>query len=300
MTTPSDDAPVVHVGCPMWAHRPWVGRYFPADTGTGRELEAYAHWCSSVEGNTTFYALPTESTITTWAEQTPAWFRFCFKLGRDITHDRRLRNTGGLLSATLDRFAPLRANLGPLQIQLPGTFGPDDLGVLDTFLDGCSREWAWAVEVRHPDFEAGGPAERPLNDLLAHHGVDRVLLDSRALFAVPPTTPEAREAWERKPRLRIRPVATGTQPIVRLIGADDPEPLDPILESWVPKIVTWVAAGITPHVFIHTPSNDDGPADARATHARIAAAVRDELGVELAPLPDPGPYRAATQTDLFG
>ena len=50
-------APVLRVGCPMWAHRPWVARLF-GPTAPGDELATYARWCSAVEGNTTFYALP--------------------------------------------------------------------------------------------------------------------------------------------------------------------------------------------------------------------------------------------------
>lgn len=296
---PPDEAPTLRVGCPMWAHRPWIGRYFPPDTRTGAELTPYAHWCPAVEGNTTFYALPSESTVTNWSSQAPPWFRFCFKFGKEITHDRRLRNTDDLVAETLRRFEPLRDRMGPLQIQLPGSFGPDDLGVLDAFLASLPGDLATAVEVRHPAFEAEGAAERPLNDLLAHHGADRVLLDSRALFAVPPTTPEAREAWERKPRLRIRPVATGPTPIVRLIGADDPEPLVETLRSWVPRLVRWLDHGTSPYLFIHTPSNDDGPALARAAHDHIAAELAAATGAELPPLPDNSAHRAPTQDGLF-
>ena len=287
------------VGCPMWAHRPWIGRFFPSETRPGTELVPYARWCPAVEGNTTFYALPSESTIANWAEQAPPWFRFCFKFGSDITHDRRLRNTEDLVAATLRRFEPLGERLGPIQIQLPGTFGPDDLGALDTFLHTLPLDLDVAVEVRHPAFEADAPAERPLNDLLVHHGADRVLLDSRALFAVPPRTPEAREAWERKPRLRIRPVATGRFPIVRLIGGDDPEPLDETLESWIPRLVGWLQRGTTPYLFIHTPSNDDGPALARDAHDRVAKAYLAATGDDLAPLPDNAEHRAPTQDGLF-
>jgi uncharacterized protein YecE (DUF72 family) len=35
----------LRVGCPMWAHRPWVGRFSPAGTKPGTELSLYATWC---------------------------------------------------------------------------------------------------------------------------------------------------------------------------------------------------------------------------------------------------------------
>ena len=80
------------VGCPMWAHRPWVGKWYPQTTRPGTELGLYAKLCNAVEGNTTFYATPTESVSAGWAAQVPAGFRFVNKLPRAVTHDRRLRH----------------------------------------------------------------------------------------------------------------------------------------------------------------------------------------------------------------
>ena len=64
--------PSLFVGCPMWAHRPWVGRWLPGDTASGRELEPYSRYVNAVEGNTTFYASPTPATVVRWLEQADA------------------------------------------------------------------------------------------------------------------------------------------------------------------------------------------------------------------------------------
>lgn len=178
----------LHVGCAMWAHKGWLGKWFPADTSAGTELSAYATWCTCVEGNTSFYAVPSEQAVARWAEQVPAEFRFCFKLPRTITHDRRLQNAESELSEFLERLEPMAPLLGPIQIQLPASLGPDSLPHLRSFLRRLPARFDGAVEVRHLDFFVGGSAERPLDDLLAERGVNRVVLDSRALFAVAPTT----------------------------------------------------------------------------------------------------------------
>ena len=59
----------LRAGCALWAHKPWVGSFLPANTPQNRMLEAYGAHFDTVEGNTTFYALPSPSTVSRWAEQ---------------------------------------------------------------------------------------------------------------------------------------------------------------------------------------------------------------------------------------
>ena len=80
----------LHVGCAMWTHRAWVGRVSPRSAGADERLRAYAGWCDAVEGNTTFYAVPTRARVESWARQTDPDFRFVFKLPRAITKRYRL------------------------------------------------------------------------------------------------------------------------------------------------------------------------------------------------------------------
>ena len=288
----SDDRAVVRVGCAMWALRDWVGRYFPAGTPTGRELGPYATWCTAAEGNTTFYGLPRPTTVARWAEEAPPEVRLVFKLPRTVTHDRRLRNAEAEVSEFLERLRPLGPRAAPYSIQLPASFGPDDLGVLDRFLRQLPDDRRWAVEVRHPDLAAGGADERRLNDLLAANGADRIIIDTRAVLAGPRRTPAEQEAHERKPRLPVRPVAIGAHPVVRFIGQTDPEANPAWWAKWVPKVAQWLDEGRSPIVFIHTPDNVVAPELARRFHAEVAA-----LRPGIAPLPEPD--RPASQMRLL-
>ncbi|MGF1595397.1 MAG: DUF72 domain-containing protein [Acidimicrobiales bacterium] len=275
-------APVLRVGCAIWAERRWVGRYFPPDTAPGRELAAYATWCTAVEGNTTFYGLPAAATVERWCDDAPDDFRFMFKLPRSITHERRLRNADIEVADTLARLDPLGERAAPLSIQLPPSFGPSDLDVLARFLTGLPTDRSWAVEVRDEAFCTGGPAERALNDLLAERGVERIIIDTRAVFAGPVVTPAEREAVERKPRLTVRPVAIGRHPVVRFIGQTVGSSNPGWWAKWVPKVAQWLREGRTPTFFVRTPDNAVAPALARRFHAEVAALVPS-----LAPLPEP-------------
>ena len=238
----------------MWKHRGWLGRGLAAQLSGGHELAAYARVVDAVEGNTTFYATPTSETAQRWADHVGTDFRFVFKLPGTITHDRKLRNAEDDLRAFLQVMEPCQAVMGPVLIQLPASFGPDDLGALEAFLEIVPEDFAWAVEVRHLDFFSGDP-ERRLNDLLFGHSVERVVLDSRAVFAGPCVTEAEQEAFVNKPRVPARALALGQTPIVRFIGQTDPDANPQFWEPWVDTVERWLRDGRSPIVFIHTPDN---------------------------------------------
>ena len=173
----------LRVGCAMWTHRGWLGRGLDAQLPAGHELAAYAGVVDAVEGNTTFYATPTSETAQRWADHVGTDFRFVFKLPRTITHDRKLRNAEDDLRAFLQVMEPCQAVMGPVLIQLPASFGPDDLGALEAFLEIVPEDFAWAVEVRHLDFFSGDD-ERRLNDMLFGRSMERVVLDSLSLIHI--------------------------------------------------------------------------------------------------------------------
>ena len=279
---------VLRVGCPMWAHRPWVGRFYPTGTKPGTELPLYATWCNAVEGNTTFYAEPTASTVAKWAEQTPAHFRFAFKLPRTITHDKRLRDVATEVRSFLTVIEPLGERVGPIQAQLPGSFGPESL---DALLVPA------AAPLRAPvgDRAAQPGVLRPLararggRRAVPRGGVGRVVLDTRPLYAAEATSTAALEERRQKPRLPVVLDAVGPHPVIRVIGEDSGAGTLAGLHAWTDQLVVWLDEGREPHVFVHQPENLESPALAREFHAHVSAHVP-----ELAALPTP-----AGQSGLF-
>jgi uncharacterized protein YecE (DUF72 family) len=270
----------LHVGCPSWAHRPWVGRFLPAETRPGTELYAYSRRVNAVEGNTTFYALPQPATVAKWATQALPGFRFIFKVPQTITHQKRLRDSDTEVAAFLDLIEPLHDVVGALTLQLPASFGPADLATLDSVLRGLSTQWRWSVELRHPAFFTGS-TQLAVDRVLSSHGAERVLLDSRPLFARPPLTDAGRDAWSRKPRISALQRPLTDQPIVRLIGSDHADITADGVERWVPTIAEWIRDGRSPTFFVHTPDNDDALGLALEFHAAVAARVPG-----LVPLPN--------------
>lgn len=267
------DASSLRVGCPMWAHKPWIGTFFAAQTRQPQLLAAYSSAFDTVEGNTTFYALPAPATVARWAEQTPARFRFVLKMPKRITHDLRLRGATEEVNDFVRRFDPLADRLGPTFIQLPPSFGPGDAGVLRAFLEGLTSERSWAVEVRHREFFVGGAAERPLDEMLRELGINRVIMDARSVHAGPSDTEQERDEIRSKPLLPVRPVATAGQPIVRFIGQTSPEANPDFWEPWIAACARWVERGLEPYFFVHTPDNLATP--------HLAVRFRDAVAARL-------------------
>ena len=279
---------MLRVGAPMWAHPPWVGRFLSA-ARKGEELAEYAGWCNAVEGNTTFYGTPAATTVAKWADQAPADFRFAFKVPRIVTHDLRLRPEAHReVAGFLRRIDPLGERIGPVQLQLPPSFGPDSLDTLAAFVIGLPTSHRWVVELRHRAFFDGGEAHRRVDEGLASADVGRVVLDTRSLYATPPRSEASVEERRSKPNLPIVTDVMGAEPVVRVIGPDDIEANAEGLTTWVRRIVDWIDDGRRPYVFAHQPENLDSPALARRLHD----AVRDEI-VGLAPLPEPLPVAEA-------
>ncbi len=188
---------------------------------------------------------------------------------------------------------PLGDLVGGFTLQLPASFGPDDVGALDQTLRQRSEAWRWSVEVRHAAFFTG-TGRTTLDSMLSRHGVERVLLDTESLFSHPPLTDDGREEWEQKPRVPALHEPLTESPIVRFIGSDDPVVTVAGIAHWQPIVAKWLREGRTPTVFLHTPDNTGTPALALAFHQVLTRLVDD-----LAPLPAPLPLHTHEQRSLF-
>lgn len=276
----------LHVGCAMWSLKAWQGRFVERGLPAGERLRAYAGWCDAVEGNTTFYATPSRETVATWAQQTSPEFRFVVKLPKVVTHERRLAGGRAELRAFWQAMEPLGARAHAYWIQLPGSFGPGDLPVLDGFLRGLPAGNRYAVEVRHPEFFAHPGA---LEGVLESLDVEWVPFDTTGFFRTPPASDAERDAWAKKPRMPLRTRALTGRPIVRYLGRDDPAATVEGWQRWVAIVAGWLREGRSPTVFVHTPDNADAPELARRFHDEVRARVPG-----LAPLPAPEPVEPLT------
>lgn len=279
----------LHVGCAMWTHKAWQGRFLAHPLASHERLRSYAGWCNAVEGNTTFYATPARDTVASWAQQTDPDFRFVVKLPKFITHERRLADADQALGAFLDAIEPLGPRAHALWIQLPGSFSPADVAALAGFLRRLPASHRYAVEVRHPAFFNDPRSTSLLEGILAAADAEWVPFDTTAFFRSPPTSDAERDAWTKKPRMPLRSVALTDRPIVRYLGRDATAQTIEGWRPWLDVVAAWLREGRSPTVFIHTPDNADAPMLARRFHDDVRARVPD-----LGALPQPAPLEPTT------
>lgn len=261
-TFAATDLPVtapLHLGLPVWQDSSWASHWFGEPAARQQTLQYYARYFNSVEGNTTFYALPSQSTLNKWQAAVPAEFRFTFKLHQDITHNGILGANQVRLEEQLNLMRQLNNQLGLLLIQMPAHFGPAGLAQLDALLAHLADEFPVAVEVRHPEFFTKGEAEVALNRLLMRYGANRIIMDTRALFAGPAQNAMVAEARIKKPRVPVNVIATAQSPVVRFVGGDDHHINQQMLIPWVHKCQQWRQEGKSPFLFLHRPDNKDAP-----------------------------------------
>lgn len=210
-----------------------------------------------VEGNTTFYATPSQEQCRQWRSQVPEDFRFLLKFPREISHNQLLVGPSAEVRAFLEIVAPLEDVLGPFLLQLPAAFGPRQLDSLWRFVDALPSHLNCTVEVRHMAFFSKGEAERALNRGLRERNIARVCLDSRALFAAPPDSAATRDAQRKKPQVPVHLLPVDAPAVIRYVGHPDLEANRKFLAPWVERVGTWIEEGRRPYVFMHMPDKGD-------------------------------------------
>lgn len=259
-----------YLGCPIWANKEWVGSLFSQSAKPRDYLRQYAAVFNSVEGNSTFYALPKVETVQRWKTETPIDFRFSFKFPRLISHILNLTNAEQETARFLKLMEILEERAGILFLQLPPSFSYPGLALLEKFLEKLPSEFRYAVEVRHADFFNDGVGEKPLNDLLVRHGANRAIFDTATLQAIESGDRDIMEAQRRKPKMSETFAVTGKHPFLRFVGHKTVEPNLPRLMRLAEVAARWIEEGRHPFVFMHSPDDYYAPQLCRRFHQLLS------------------------------
>ncbi|WP_457919929.1 DUF72 domain-containing protein [Candidatus Lokiarchaeum ossiferum] len=112
----------IRVGTAGWSYDDWKGQFYPKALKKSDYLSYYAKFFDFTEINSTFYAIPSQSTLLSWKEKTPDHFRFAVKMWQEITH----RKGNGDLEQAVQRFfsslSVLSSKIQTYLLQFPPRF----------------------------------------------------------------------------------------------------------------------------------------------------------------------------------
>lgn len=140
----------IRFGCLSWTYPDWLGSFYPSGTKSADYLRLYSRIFDLVEIDSTFYRIPSASTMKQWREKTPPNFLFTAKLPKKITHEKRLTDAESDLERFESTAGELEEKLACMIAQLPpNSKYENDFGKLEKFLAARNPKFRLAIEFRN-------------------------------------------------------------------------------------------------------------------------------------------------------
>lgn len=140
----------MNIGCSGWSYEGWKGNFYPKKMENKNHLIYYSKFFKFVEVDSTYYHIPSRSTVRGWKDKTPEDFKFSLKFPKIITHDKKLEDVVKPLSILFYSLEPLIEKTLTLLIQLP-PFLTEKKGFnpLQDMIRHLDKRFRYSVEVRH-------------------------------------------------------------------------------------------------------------------------------------------------------
>jgi len=218
------DQGLLRLGTASWSCSEWRGVFYAAKSKPADYITEYAQHFSTVEIDSTFYAIPSRSTVQAWRDKTPEGFIFSAKVPQIITHEKFMMDCPKEMEQFLDTMAILGDRLGPILLQFP--YFARKTGVdLNAFLERLSpflhsmpkADFQFVVEIRNKTW-----LKPQLLDLLSQHQVPLALIDH-------PWMPGPAELF------RIKGIITGPFAYIRWLG--DRVAMEKITQRWDKSVI---------------------------------------------------------------
>lgn len=128
--------------------------YFPLEFQDKSRLVYYASLFNSLEVNSSFYKIPLATTVKKWADETPDYFQFTYKLWKGITHNKGFVFDTEDVNNFMQTIANVGNKSGCLLVQLPPSATVENADQLVKLLEAIQQsnalhQWKVAVEFRH-------------------------------------------------------------------------------------------------------------------------------------------------------
>lgn len=183
----------VRIGTSGFSYKDWLGNFYPNFCPDRDFLRYYSSQFDTVEIDATFYRIPAPSTVQKWVDTTPDHFLFAAKFPRTVTHEGEPAQRVDEAGRFIDVIRGLGSKLGPLLLQFPYGFKPDEFSLLEAIVNAIPDGLHVSVELRNKKWLTDD-----LYNLLTRQNISLCLID---------------HPW--MPRLSVQ---TGPFQYIRLLG----------------------------------------------------------------------------------
>lgn len=228
--------PKVYIGCPAWADKSFVEKIYPAQAKNNEYLTYYSKNFSTIEFNSTYYAIPKKETILGWKERAVPGFKFCPKVPSEISHDKQMVRAAKITQLFADAVSLWEEYLGICFLVLPPSFTPNRS---NTLLDYIAHfPLPLAIEFRHPQWFQNTAIVANTFHQLQNNQVATVITDVAG----------------RRDVLHQR--VTSSTVVIRFVGNDLHASDYKRLDDWVQRIHYWTKNGVENiYFFVHQPQS---------------------------------------------
>jgi uncharacterized protein YecE (DUF72 family) len=141
----------VLIGTSGWMYNHWKGPFYPEKLPNNKMLKFYAQRFDTVEINSTFYRIPSPTTVQTWLNGTPEHFIFTVKANQFITHRKYLKDGQETTRKFFEVMDILKDKLGPILFQLPPNWKINHER-LEEFVKILPKQYLFVFEMRNPSW----------------------------------------------------------------------------------------------------------------------------------------------------
>ncbi|MFH1688570.1 MAG: DUF72 domain-containing protein [bacterium] len=139
----------IMVGTSGFSYKDWLGNFYPQFCPRADYLQFYSSRFSTVEIDSTFYRIPAETVVQRWYRVTPDRFVFAAKFPRSVTHEGDLATRLDDMQRFFEVMRALKEKQGPLLLQFPYSFTPDEADLLQSLLEALPAGVRVALEFRN-------------------------------------------------------------------------------------------------------------------------------------------------------
>jgi len=146
----SKDRNNILIGTSGYSYKDWLGNFYPQFCPAADFLRFYAAIFRTVEIDSTYYRIPAREMVAKWFKVTPDDFIFTAKFPSKVTHEGDIDSRIEYARAFIDVMRRLENKRGPLLLQFPYSFKPDEhFGILEKLVAAMPEDVKVAVEVRN-------------------------------------------------------------------------------------------------------------------------------------------------------